>query len=144
MNRGSIALLVVAAALGAAFVPVLSAAPEAARGFEASQISVESWDQLRGTFRAETIVPGTTRAKVLTLLHQPELVLAPDVYAYDDCRPDQGIAYDCPTLIVTFAGDRVADLRFVNRQGAVVIAANIRDHRAPGRMKSVGLAVPNR
>ena len=144
MNRRSFALLVVAAALGAASAPALSAAPQTARGFEASQISVTAWDTLCETLRTQTIVPGTARAKVVSLLGQPAQELAPDVYSYDNCRPDQAVAYDCTTLIVTFAGDRVAGLEFVNRQGAAVLAAKIRNRQVPGRMRSVGLAIPNK
>ena len=118
-----------AAALSAFAFSSLSAAPQAALGCWASTISVNSWDSMRETMQTQTIAAGTTRAKVLSLLGRPQQGLAPDAYAYDNCRSDQFVAGDCTTLIVTFEQDRVVDLKFVNDAGMVILAARAKENR---------------
>jgi hypothetical protein len=119
------------AALGA---PAFSSAPVAqqtipAVGYLASRINVNSWDPMFQTTKTQSITAGTTRAAVLSLLGSPRQQLAPDVYLYNNCQPNWFVArgQGCVTLLITFAKDRVADMKFVNASAATIIAANLRD-----------------
>jgi len=124
---------------------MLVAGPQATApvGYWASKITVNTWDTLLETWQTQTIVAGTTRATVLSLLGRPKQELAPDVYVYDNCRPDQADARSCENLIVTIERDQVVGRRFVNDKGTMVIAANLPHHSAPS-MVQTGFGAPNR
>jgi hypothetical protein len=92
--------------------------------YPASRITVTKWDPLLYTLRTDLIVTGTSRLAVRGLLGVPRREIAPDTVVYDNCRPDQSVAQNCDELVITFAGNRVAGLRFVNQAGLAAVAAN--------------------
>lgn len=130
MNTRTNLVVVLAAALSAFAFNSLSAAPQTAVGYWASKITVNTWDTLLATSRTQTIAAGTIRATVLSLLGEPKQELAPDVYVYDNCRPDQSVAGGCQTLIVTFEHDEVFSLKFMNDAGVFIDAANAKVNHA--------------
>jgi hypothetical protein len=108
----------------------LSAAesPVSAMGYPASKITVNLRDPCDATLRIRTVSAGTGKSSVLSLLGKPAEVPSPDVFVYYNCEPDQAVArgHSCNVLVITFAQNKVADLKFVNSAGAAVLAANVR------------------
>ena len=142
MNARLIALFVFSATLGMSALPALSAAPQTALGYWASEITVNP-RIVYARSKTKIITAGTTQATVLSLLGQPKQVLAPNVFVYDNCRIDQWLPGRCDTLIVTFKQDQVASLRFVNDRATMVIAANLAHHTAPILVQA-GFSRPSR
>ncbi|HUJ44673.1 MAG TPA: hypothetical protein VLW52_13820 [Opitutaceae bacterium] len=133
MNTRTTSILVLIAALGtAASVPASAAPKDAAVGYWASRITVTSWDDLFETSVSNSIFAGASRQAVLSTMGEPAERLSPDVWTYDDCRPDFAEARErgCNILVVTFAQDRVARMKFVNRPAIDVIAAAVRVGRS--------------
>ena len=58
--------------------------------------------------------------------------ISPDVWVYNHCRADLALPNDlqCDNLVVTFAQDRIVDLKLVNVRAVQVIAANL-EHKRP-------------
>jgi hypothetical protein len=76
----------------------------------------------------ERIERGTTRADATWALRRmPHQELSPDVWVYPGYHANLDAANDhgCGTLMVTFANDKVVDLKLVNKPAAAVIAANL-------------------
>jgi hypothetical protein len=129
MKSRLLSVAFLSAALGA---PAFSSIPTAqpvipAIGYWASRIDVNSWDRLLHSTQTRSITAGTERAAVLSLLGSPRQQLTPDVYLYDNCQPEPFVAreHGCFSLVVTFAKDRVANMRFVNTSAATIIAKNL-------------------
>lgn len=131
MKNRLLTVALLSAALGApAFASTPTTQPTIpAVGYWASRIDVNSWDKMLHSTKTRSIITGTSRAAVLSLLGNPLQQLTPDVYVYDNCQPEPfaARARGCVTLVVTFAQDRVANMRFVNPSAATVIAANLRE-----------------
>lgn len=142
MNTRLVALSVLSTALGMSAVPALSAAPQTALGYWASEITVNP-RVIYARSKARIITAGTARATVLSLLGQPKQVLAPNVFVYDNCRIDQRLPGRCDNLIVTFKQEQVVSLRFVNDRATMVIAADLPHHTAP-LMAQTGFSGPSR
>lgn len=144
MNPRTVRSLIIAATVVALTSPSLPAASKTApaHGYWASKVTVNIWNTLLETREAHTIAAGTSRSEVVRLLGQPREMLAPDVYLYDNCRPDQSVARECADLIVAFSQDRVASMRFVNRAGTAVIATNLRNRTGPAA--ETAFAYPNK
>ncbi len=132
MKARHVSILVLAAALSApALLPVSAAPQDTAVGYWASRITATRWNSLLERSESQTLFEGTSRAAVVTALGQPARVLSADVWVYDNCRPDQAVARErgCNVLVVTFADDKVAEMRFVNHPAVEMIAANSKVNR---------------
>jgi hypothetical protein len=135
-------VLSILAVLSAGFLRASSPA-DSPIGYFASRISISRWDTLRETMRSDSVTAGTSRQSVLKLLGDPAQELDRDVYLYTNCRPDQSepVERGCTTLIVTFAGEKVTELKFVNPAASTVIAADLRS-RQDGRSLGPNSAPP--
>lgn len=133
MTPRTVRSLIIAATFVALASPSLPAAPNVApaHGFWASKVTVTTWNTLLKTRETHGIAAGTSRSEVVRLLGQPREMLTPDVYLYDNCRPEQSVARECADLIIAFSQDRVVSMRFVNHTGTAVIATNLRNRIGP-------------
>jgi len=119
-------LLIAAALQTVALLPAFGApAGTPAIGYRASAVTTWSWNDLLQRSETHTIRAGVRRADAVAAMGQPARQLAPDVWLYEGYRPDLPEAEErgCTLLVVTFAQDKVADLKFVNAPAAEVIAA---------------------
>ena len=91
---------------------VLSTSAAAPREFPPMTHRVTAVERHNGTI----VEPGTTILTVRQLLGTPHRKLADDVWVYDrfTASRDTGDDDGCHTLVITFAKNRVADLRLVN------------------------------
>ena len=126
-------MLVLAGALSA-FAPVSASAKtkDAAIGYWASQITVNSWNVLLERSESNSVFEGASRRAVLATMGAPAHRLSPDVWVYDDYQPDLTEARErgCDILVITFAQEKVATMKFVNPPAAEVIAAAARTARS--------------
>ena len=108
----------------------LSTSVAAPREFPPMTHRVTAVERHNGTI----IEHGTTILTVRQLLGTPQRKLADDVWVYDRftaCR-DTGNDDGCHTLVITFAKNRVADLRLVNtpaEQAFIVVLKSKSTHR---------------
>ena len=139
MNPRIPSVLILAAALSASALSPLFAAPKdtPAIGYWVSSVTETSWDDLLLRTDTRTVFPGSSRSIVLTALGQPMSKLAPDVWVYDGFQPDlnQAVQQGCTILVVTFANDRVENMKFVNRPAIEIFAENLKT-KQPGRYAS--------
>ena len=133
MKTSIATILVLAGALSAsAPVPASAAPKDAAIGYWASQIRVTSWNVLRERSESNSIFEGSSRRAVLATMGEPAQRLAPDVWVYDDYRPDltEARQQGCNILVVTFVGEKLATMKFVNHPAVDVIAAAVKAGRS--------------
>ncbi len=134
MNTRTSSILLIAAAMQTvALLPAFGApAGTPAIGYRASTVTAWTWNDLLQRSDTRVIRAGIGRADVLSAMGEPTRQLAPDVWLYEGYQPDlaEAEARGCTLLVVTFAQDRVADLKFVNAPAAEVIAAQT-DARGP-------------
>ena len=127
MKISSVSVLILAAALTAPALVSLSAAEKNTNpiGYRVGVLTLASQGYIR-------ITPGTARSTVERMMGTPFREISPDVWIYHNYRADLDLANEqrCDTLVVTFAHDRIVDLKLVNLRGAQVIAANLA-HRRP-------------
>ena len=139
MNTRIPSVLILAAALSATALSPLFAAPKEtpAIGYWASRVTETTWDDLLLRTETRTVFPGSSRSIVLAALGQPMSKLAPDVWVYDGFQPDlnQAVQQGCTILVVTFANDRVENMKFVNRPAIDIVAADLKK-KSPGRYAS--------
>lgn len=74
------------------------------------------------------ITLGDSREKVRLLMDCPSRELTRDVWIYHGFSADSKQANEqgCRSMIITFAGDKVVDLKFVNKPAAAAIAASLK------------------
>jgi hypothetical protein len=127
MKTSSVSVLILAAALSASALVPLSAAEKNSLpiGYRVSVLTLASEGYIR-------IAPGTARSTVERMMGSPFREISPDVWIYHNYRADLDLANEqhCDTLVVTFAHDRIVDLKLVNPRGAQVIAADL-EHKRP-------------
>ncbi|HUL55090.1 MAG TPA: hypothetical protein VLT83_16930 [Opitutaceae bacterium] len=122
-------ILVLLAALGtAAAVPASAAPKDAAIGYWARQITVTSWNVLRERSETNSIFEGASRRAVISTMGEPAQRLSQDVWVYDDFAPDLAEARQrgCNILVVTFVGEKLATMKFVNTPAEEKIAAAVK------------------
>ena len=81
----------------------------------------------------ESIQRGTTRSYVSsTMRRKVRKELSPDVWVYPGYKANHDLAnaQRCETLVITFADDKVIDLKLVNGPAVAAIAAYL-DHSSP-------------
>jgi hypothetical protein len=127
MKSSSASVLILAAALSASALVPLSAAEKNTHpiGYRVNVVTLASEGYIQ-------IAPGTARSTVERKMGSPFREISPDVWLYHNFRADLDLANEqlCDTLVVTFAHDRIIDLKLVNPRGAQVIAANS-EHKRP-------------
>lgn len=74
------------------------------------------------------ITLGDSREKVRLLMDCPSQELTRDVWIYHGFSADSKQANEqgCRSMIITFAGNQVVDLKFVNKPAAAAIAASLK------------------
>jgi hypothetical protein len=129
----SSSVLILAAALSASALLPLSAAEKNTRpiGYRVNMLTLASDGYL-------PIASGTARSTVERKMGSPFREISPDVWLYHNYRADLDLANEqgCDTLVVTFAHDRIVDLKLVNLRGAEIIAAGL-GHKRPELYASV-------
>jgi hypothetical protein len=112
-------LLVFAAALTASALLPLSAAANdrVPRAYPVRDFTTATGD---------VITAGDTAATVRAILGHPLKELAPDVWTYRTYRADLDLANDqgCDTIVITFAHNKVVDMKLVNDRAVAVLAAS--------------------
>lgn len=136
-SRSTLLALVMLLLTSASLISVQAASENQPASFPVSKVSVTKWDRLLSTSQTQTIVAGSTRVQVKRLLGQPAFALTPEVVFYSNCQPDQSVADDCRTLVITFSADKVVDLKFVNSPEAQIIARNLSQAPKTGNLVSV-------
>ena len=123
MKTRSSSVLILAATLSAfALIPSSATAANApAIGYTVSELALAS----RGY---EKITRGTSRAEVTSSMGHPFRELSPDVWLYSGYHAnlDRANEQGCNTLVITFAQDRVVNLKLVNRDATRAIAAMLK------------------
>jgi outer membrane protein assembly factor BamE (lipoprotein component of BamABCDE complex) len=119
-------VLVLAAALSATALVPLSAASKNVPAI-AYPVNI-----VRVGLDDNQIKVGSTRDAVRRLMGNPHQRPTPDVWLYwnyrsDADRPNQ---QGCGTLIVTFSGDKVSDLKLANRRAVGLITSSARAQRS--------------
>ena len=129
----SSSVLILAAALSTAALLPLSAAEKNTHpiGYRVNMLTLASDGYL-------PIASGTARSTVERKMGSPFREISPDVWLYHNYRADLDLANEqgCDTLVVTFAHDRIVDLKLVNLRGAEIIAASL-EHKRPEFYASV-------
>ena len=77
----------------------------------------------------EQISRGTSRGDVSwAMRHKTGQALSPDIWVYSNYVADLDVANQqgCETLVITFAHDKVVDLKLVNKPAVTVIASNVK------------------
>ena len=69
---------------------------------------------------------GDTLMTARRLLGAPHRQLSANVWVYYGFHPETANALGCDTLVVTFAQNKVSDLKIVNERAVQVIAANLK------------------
>lgn len=117
------AVLIVAAALGAFAWRPLSAGSADQSPFAFRVSTVTGWED-------HTIERGATRAEVRIAMGEPSQRLSDDVWLYYRYHSEdlpEAQQQGCNAVLVTFAKDKVVDLKFVNPRAATIVAANLKN-----------------
>jgi hypothetical protein len=74
----------------------------------------------------DVITAGDTAATVRSILGHPLKELAPDVWTYRSYRANLDLANEqgCDTIVITFAHNKVIDMKLVNDRAIAVLAAS--------------------
>jgi hypothetical protein len=120
-------VLILAAALSAsAFAPLSASAKNSTPlGYRVSVVTLASEGYMR-------ITPGTARSTVEMKMGSPFLELSPDVWLYHHYQANLDLANQqgCDTLVITFAHNKIVDLKLVNARAVHALAANL-EHQRP-------------
>ncbi len=117
MNARNAFLVLICAASGSLFLPSLSARPEA-HAFVARSVTVQN-----GRFTVKT---GVRESAVWQHVGAPDCELRPNVRAYRGFAPN-GVfdSHSCDILLLTFANDRVVDIKLINSDALAVLTRRI-------------------
>jgi len=124
MKNHTASIVLLAAALTVSALTPMSAAPKndlpIAFSVHAFTAKYQGLDQIER---------GATRTDVSRAMRgQSRQELTPDVWIYSGYKAEISLAneHGCGTLIITFANDKVVDLKLVNKPAVAVIAANLK------------------
>jgi hypothetical protein len=83
---------------------------------------------LHSSYGDDHVTLGDSREKVRLLMDCPSRELTRDVWLYHGffANSKQANEQGCRSIIITFADDKVVDLKLVNKSAAVAIAANLK------------------
>jgi hypothetical protein len=123
MNTRPVSTLILAAALSlSASIPLFAASKnDLPIAYSVNTVTVTS----NGSMKIER---GMYRGDVSwALRYKTHEELSPNVWVFSGYHANLDLANDqgCENLVVTFADDKVADLRLVNKTAAAAIAANL-------------------